>query len=348
MAKKKPKVSIVVPIYNVERYLKECVDSILNQTLKDIEIILVDDGSPDNCGAIIDEYAKADHRIIPVHQKNQGYSAAVNKGIDLASGEYIGIIESYDFIEADMYESLYNNAKKNNTDITKGLFYFYNPSLSKEKQNRIFASSDKIDLRLAPEGVFHVTEWPIIIGFHASIWSSVYRASFIKKIKIPDTAGASYQDFPFMIEVMCKAKRISVVKKPFVHWRNEPKQGNSTSSRGKKLLLMCKNTETGLQIIKKSGYYESLKESFYVHALWTNINFFYRIERKYKKEYFGHLKRIFADLKNDKDFSYDLFRPEDKRSIRAILNHDSYYMFELSHIIGGAERKIKRIIARKA
>ena len=346
MSKKKPKVSIVVPIYNVERYLNECVDSILNQTLKDIEVILVDDGSPDNCGAIVDEYAKNDSRVIAVHQKNKGYSSAVNKGIDLANGEYVGIIESDDFIEADMYESLYNNAKKNDADITKGLFYFYNPSLSPEKQNRIYTSSDKIDLRFAPDKPFHVTEWPLIIGFHASIWSSIYRADFIKKIKIPETAGASYQDFPFMIKVMCEAKRISVVKKPFVHWRNEPKQGNSTSARGKKLLLMCKNTETGLKIIKDSGYYDSLKEPFYVHALWTNINFFYRIERQYKNEYFQHLKHIFADLKDDKDFSYELFRKEDRRSIKAILNHDKYYLFELSHIIGGVERKFKRIGAK--
>ena len=97
--------------------------------------------------------------------------------------------------------------------------------------------------------MLHVTEWPRIIGFHASIWSSIYRADFVKKIKIPETAGASYQDLPFMIDVMCKAKRISVVKKPFVHWRNEPKQGNSTSARGKKLLLMGKNTETATNVL---------------------------------------------------------------------------------------------------
>ena len=281
----RPKVSVVVPIYNVERYLEECVDSILNQTLKEIEIILVDDGSPDKCGDIVDRYAKKDSRVVAVHQKNSGYSAAVNKGIDLAKGEYIGIIESDDFIEPDMYESLYNNAKANKTDITKGLFYYYNPTLSPINQNRIFVNPNGVDLRLAPRGAFHITEWPRIIGFHASIWSSIYRADFVKKIKIPETAGASYQDLPFMVDVMCKAKRISVVKKPFVPWRNEPKQGNSTSARGKKLLLMGKNTETGLEIIKNSGYYEELKEAFYIQALWANIAFFYRIERKYKKEY---------------------------------------------------------------
>lgn len=343
MIAKRPKVSIVVPIYNVERYLNECIDSILRQTLKDIEVILVDDGSPDNCGKIIDEYAKEDSRVIAIHQENSGYSVAVNKGIDLAKGEYIGVIESDDFIEPDMYELLYKDAKKNNTDVTKGLFYFYNPTLNEDEQNKVYFNPCGIDLRLAPNGAFHVTEWPRIIGFHASIWSSIYKSDFVKKIKIPETAGASYQDFPFMIEVMCKAERISIVKKAFVHWRNEPKQGNSTSARGKKLLLMSKNTETGLKIIKDSGFFETLKEPFYAHALWTNIGFFYRIEKQYKDEYYRRLRKIFSSLKHDKTFTYKYFRPEDKIAIKAILKYDKWYAFYISHILGGIRRRIARL-----
>lgn len=346
MVAKKPKVSVVVPIYNVERYLRECVDSILNQSLKEIEIILVDDGSPDNCGAIIDEYAKKDPRVKVVHQKNSGYSVAVNKGIDLAKGEYIGIIESDDYIEPDMYESLYSDAIKNKTDITKGLFYFYNPTLTEDRQNIVWKNPNGIDLRYAPDGAFKAYEWPIIIGFHSSIWSSIYRADFVKKIKIPETAGASYQDFPFMIEVMTKAERISVVKKPFVHWRNEPKQGNSTSAKGKKLLLMAKNTKTGLNTIKNSGHYDELKEAFYIHALWTNIGFFYKIDKKYKKEYYDDLREIFSSLREDKDFSYKFFRPEDKKSVKAILNNKTYTAFYVSHILGGIKRKANVFVNR--
>ncbi|MBR0482901.1 glycosyltransferase [Candidatus Saccharibacteria bacterium] len=343
----KPKVSVVVPIYNVEKYLRECIDSILGQTLKEIEVILVDDGSPDGCGRIIDDYAKQDARIVPIHQKNSGYSAAVNKGIDLARGEYIGIIESDDFIESNMYESLYQNAKKNETDITKGMFFFYNPTLPPSKQNKVWANPCGIDLRLAPDGPFRAYEWPQIIGFHSSIWSSLYRASFIKKIKIPETAGASYQDFPFMIEAMCRAKRISVVKQPFVHWRNEPKQNNSTSARGKKLLLMAQNTITGLKTVQTSGHYDELKEAFFAHALWTNIGFFYKISRKYKKAYYEELRRIFAGLKNDKSFSYKFFRPEDIKSVQYILKNENYIAFYVSHIIGGVRRRLRNILQRK-
>ena len=342
---KKPKVSIVVPIYNVEKYLQECVDSILNQTLQDIEIILVDDGSPDNCGAIIDKYAKKDSRIVAVHQKNSGYSKAVNHGIKLAKGEYIGIIESDDWIEPDMYQELYKSAKKYNTDLTKGGFYLYNSTLvDEDKRNVVFKNPSGVDIRKAPVGSFKITDWPKLLAFHASIWSSIYKASFIKKIQIPETAGASYQDFPFMIEAMCKAKRISVVKKCFVHWRNDPDQDNSTSARGPKLLLMAKNTLTARKIIEENGLYDDLKEAFYIHAVWANLGFFNRIEFKYKKEYYKELQKIFAPLKKDDSFQYQLFSASDKKFVQQLLN-DNWLSFIVKHYTTAALRKAKRGIA---
>jgi len=322
MRKNKPKVSVVVPIYNVEKYLCPCIDSILNQTLKDIEIILVDDGSPDRCPIIVDEYADKDPRIIVVHQKNNGYSTAVNKGISIAKGEYIGIIESDDWIEPNMYELLYKSAKKSDTDITKGMFSIYNSTLPKEQQDKLFINPCKVDLRYAPNNVFSAKEWSQIVGFHASIWSSIYRADFIKKIKLVDTAGASYQDFPFMIDFVTKAKRITVVKRILVHWRNDPDQGNSTSATGKKLLLMGKNTLSGLKILKKSGLYNELKEPFYAHAFWTNIEFFHKISNEFKPEYYKMLREIFSDLKTDRSFRYQFFRLEDRSAVKMILRYD--------------------------
>lgn len=323
--RKKPKVSIVVPIYNVERYLRECVDSILKQSLREIEIILVDDGSPDGCGRIIDEYAKMDSRVIAVHQENSGYSRAVNRGIEMAQGEYIGIIESDDWIDDDMYESLYKNAKKNKTDVTKGLFYIYR-SIPKANglSNIVYRNPNGVDLRFAPDGVFKPEDWPRIIGFHASIWSAIYKAEFIKKIKIPETAGASYQDFPFMAEVFCRAKRVSVVKRPFVHWRNDEGQGNSTSARGEKLLLMAKNSKTALEILKKYKKFEIFKEPFFVHVLWTNYEFFNRIEWEYKREYFNELVEIFSEIKDDNNFHFIYFSTFENRSVQYFLEKNGY------------------------
>lgn len=112
-----PELTIIVPVYKVEPYLRRCIDSILNQTFRDFELILIDDGSPDNCGAICDEYAEKDGRITVIHQKNQGVSAARNAGLDIARGTYLGFVDSDDWIEPEMYETMITTAKEKNVDV---------------------------------------------------------------------------------------------------------------------------------------------------------------------------------------------------------------------------------------
>ena len=111
------RISVIVPVYKVEPYLRKCLDSIVNQTYRNLEIILVDDGSPDNCGRICDEYAERDNRIRVIHQKNGGVSSARNEGLKIASGDWIGWVDSDDWIEPDMFEYLLENAKKSKADI---------------------------------------------------------------------------------------------------------------------------------------------------------------------------------------------------------------------------------------
>ena len=114
---KEPKISVIVPVYKVEPYLRKCLDSIVNQTYRNLEIILVDDGSPDNCGAICDEYAAGDGRIRVIHQENGGVSSARNAGLSAVTGEWVGWVDSDDWIEPDMYEYLLKNALEQNADI---------------------------------------------------------------------------------------------------------------------------------------------------------------------------------------------------------------------------------------
>ena len=124
-----PKVSIIVPIYNSEKYMSKCIESILNQTLSEIEIILVNDGSTDNSGKIIENYAKKDNRIKVIHQQNSGPSVARNKGMSIAKGKYIGFVDSDDYIESNMYEELYNNANNKSIEVAMCSYnekYLYN------------------------------------------------------------------------------------------------------------------------------------------------------------------------------------------------------------------------------
>lgn len=115
-------ISVIMPTYKVEEYFQQCIESVLNQTLKDIEIIPVDDGSPDKCGEIMDYYAEKDHRVKPIHQKNGGYGKAVNSGFDKASGKYVAIVETDDFIEPNMLEVLYKAAEKHQANVVKAGF----------------------------------------------------------------------------------------------------------------------------------------------------------------------------------------------------------------------------------
>ena len=190
-----PKVSIVVPVYNVEKYLEQCLESIVNQTLKDIEIICVDDGSTDKSGEILDKYAADDARVKVIHKKNSGYGNSMNIGFDAAQGEYIGIIESDDYAELNMFESLYDCAVENRLDVLKSeYFYYYSiPMERNEKQDvfspvmcsRVFKPMTDFESKMEMVEFFNIKP---------TIWSSIYRKDFIREngIRFNETPGASF------------------------------------------------------------------------------------------------------------------------------------------------------------
>ena len=139
-----PKISIIVPIYNVEAYLDRCMQSLIMQTLREIEIIMVDDESPDNCPTICDNYAKQDSRIKVIHKKNGGLGFARNSGLEIATGKYIAFLDSDDFVDISMYETLYNTATQYNLDTVFCGFNQYSSYNIKSKQNNNQKSTDNI------------------------------------------------------------------------------------------------------------------------------------------------------------------------------------------------------------
>lgn len=316
---KQPLVSVVVPIYNVERFLRQAVDSILNQTLKDIEVILVDDGSPDNCGKICDEYAEKDSRVRVIHQKNGGLGNAYNNGIAAAKGEYIGFVEPDDWIEPEMYEVMYENAKHYNTDATKCGFWMYN---SKGSSKNIDANGIFGVVCNEPSGAFKIEDYELLCAYHSSIWSYIYRSDFVKQIKFVETkGGAAYVDAPFGFEVLCRAKRLSIVPHSFYHWRVE-NHGNSVSITDRRVIAMADRFIESKNILKKYGKYEDLREIFYLHAKNANYAHYQDINFKYKYEYFKKLRELFGDLKDDKDFQWKYISKNDRKWIQNIYkNH---------------------------
>ena len=210
------KVSVIVPIYNNEKYLKECLDSICNQTLTDIEIICVNDGSEDNSLKIIEEYKQKDNRIILINQDNLGVSAARNNGIKIATGEYIGFVDSDDYIDNDFYEKLYNAAKHNDSDMAaagiirfKGVRKKY---MLKFKEELFLTNINKImQICRIPRQCYPVNK--------------IYKRNLLLENNLFFKEGVYYEDVRFTIRVIYFLKNIVTVPDTYYNYR---KNYNST------------------------------------------------------------------------------------------------------------------------
>lgn len=184
----RPRVSIIVPMYGVEKYVEQCIDSLLKQTLQEIEIILVDDGSPDRSGEIADEYAKKDGRIKVVHQKNSGLGPARNTGIRVATGDYIGFVDSDDWANHQMFARLYEAAVKNNADIVvSGHCDFTNGVITKTKRHPLegqtLNSSEQI-MEIRKNLYGHKLDDDVVEAFPMSVWIAIYRREIFIDNKI--------------------------------------------------------------------------------------------------------------------------------------------------------------------
>lgn len=177
---KKDLVSVIVPIYKVEKYLRQCLDSIINQTYKNLEIILVDDGSPDNCPKICDEYARKDDRIKVIHKENGGLSSARNAGLDICKGEYISFIDSDDYIDSHFFSSLVSKAQSENADIVQCDFVdFFDGD---NDFNAVISSNDKVYSNLEMQKkIFEPDGYRNVV-----VWNKIYKKYLFNKLRFPN------------------------------------------------------------------------------------------------------------------------------------------------------------------
>lgn len=216
------KISVIIPVYNVEKYLKKCVESVLKQTIADLEIILVDDGSTDRSGRICDEYAERDSRIVVVHKKNGGLSSARNIGIEIAKSQYIGFVDSDDYIEEDMYEVLYRNIMENDADLAMcDLYHCY-----EGKKIKINPIKEKfiLDSEQAIKMVMEAKKTSV------TAVNKLYKKELFDEIRYPE--GKLSEDAFVIIDILMRAKKIvftSEQKYFYVH-----RKGSITTSGFKK------------------------------------------------------------------------------------------------------------------
>lgn len=318
------KVSVILPIYNVSQYLRECLDSVIHQTLTDIEIICVNDGSTDDSPDIIREYQEKDARIVFLTGPNGGYGKAMNKGLDRATGEYIGIVEPDDYVSHNMFEELYKVAQENRLDFVKADFYRFSRSADGKEEEQ-YENIDRTERRYGE--LLNPSEDPSTIRFILNTWSGIYRRSFIEEhhIRHHETPGASFQDNGFYFQTFVFAKRAMIVNKAYYHNRRD-NPNSSVKSRGK---VYCMNIE--YDFIRDFLMEDRERWERFKYMYWWKKYFNYgftlgRIGEEYKKEYLERMRMEFKRAMQKGELSRDVFTELEWKKIESLIhNAEGFY-----------------------
>ena len=313
-------ISVIIPVYNVENYLSRCLDSVLNQTYKNLEIILVDDGSTDSSSLICDEYAEKDGRVKVIHKANEGAAMARNTGLDTATGEYISFVDSDDLINKEMIEKLYAGITENNCDIAVCGYwlYFENKEIDYEKTSRnitekIFLNNETID----------VFGWSDYVASN-SVWSKLVKAELFDGVSFPKFRTA--EDLYVTFKLFHKAKKVYATDDKMYYYIC--RQGSLM--HGKEL-----NTEDTINVcdllteycrdeIEDNTEKEcAIKKIVYIENNTILDNYYLAIKRDLDKEEREYHKKLYIDAKQ----KYKGYVPE---SLKYKLFEKSPWLFYLS------------------
>lgn len=309
-------ISVIVPIYKVEEYLPQCIDSIINQTYKNLEIILVDDGSPDRCPQICDEYAAKDSRIKVIHQKNGGLSAARNAGLDIATGEYIAFVDSDDWLEIDMYRTLLVLLERYDADIAECAHKKSN--ILEDTANSFNDISEKESLFDSYASIMNniVTE-ESIPDLRFEVWDKLFKVSVISNTRFK--VGQIYEDLYFDREVLKRCSRLVHTNYIGYNYRVNREGSTVTFFNEKKL---CKFSEINEYVKEFENEEEfDIAQNFRTFGCASAIDLFYSSKkhsgsRASRKEIYKHFLHFVKGIR-PLPLSYRLF----------ILSPSVYYIF---------------------
>lgn len=259
---KTPLVSVIIPVYNVEKYLEQCLDSIINQTLKDIEIICVDDGSTDRSLEILQEYKEKDNRIKVLTQKNLYAGVARNTGLKVATGKYLSFLDSDDFFELNMLEEMYNKAEKDNSDIVICGWHNYDNNLQK------VIKDFRISYKYVEKSPFSPYDFrkELFDICKPNPWTKLFRHQFFIDNNLYFEDCICCNDITCICLSMVLAKKISIVDKCFIYYRSN-QSNNITANRNKNLDSVLYAINKLEEKLKKLNLYKDFKQTFFKKAL---------------------------------------------------------------------------------
>lgn len=286
-------VSVIMPVFNASNFIHRSLQSVLSQTLRNIEIICVNDGSTDDSLEILKQYSEKDKRVKVIDKNNEGYGKALNIGIDIASGEYIGILEPDDAANIHMFEDLYAIALDNDADVVKSNYYeceekthnlkMYE-SLKRLPYNKVITAEDNMN-------IFYV---------RPSVWSAIYRRNFLisNSLRFDETPGASYQDTGFAFKVWCCAQRIVLTRNAYIYYTVD-NTASSVKSSGK-VYSVCDEMHSIESFLNQNSSfrnkYSKVLQSVKLDTYYWNLN---RISEDYKKQFIATMGSEFLKSQYD-------------------------------------------------
>lgn len=318
-----PKVSLIVPTYNVEQYLVECMESITNQTLEDIEVICINDGSTDGSLSILQSYADKDKRIIIVDKENGGYGIGMNIGLEIATGEYIGIVEPDDFVPVNMFGNLYDIAKGNNLDFVKADFYRFERATNGDMfltYNHLSKKEEDYNV------VFNPSETPEAIRWIMNTWSGIYKREFLNKwnIRHNETPGASFQDNGFWFQTFVFATRAMIIDKPYYMNRRD----NPNSSVKNMQKVFCVNVEYDHikdVLIEHPETWNRFKSYYTLKRFHNCLTTFRRIDNSCKLDYVNRFSKEMKRAYQLDEIDEELFTAAERDNIKLLINQPNMY-----------------------
>jgi len=320
---KMAKVSIIVPTYNVEPYLVECMESITNQTLSDIEIICINDGSTDGSLAILKSYAEKDSRIILVDKENGGYGIGMNIGLEKATGEYIGIVEPDDFVPVNMFGDLYKIASENDLDFVKADFYRF----ERASNGDMFLTYNHLDRKdMYYNQIFNPSETPEAVRFIMNTWSGIYKKSFLDEygIRHNETPGASFQDNGFWFQTFALAKRAMIINKPYYMNRRD----NPNSSVKNMQKVYCINVEYDHIrdiLIEHPETWERFKTYYTLKRFHNSVATLRRIDNSLKKDYVDRFSKEMKRARDLGEMDEELFTAAERDNLHLLISQPNVY-----------------------